>query len=121
MVFGTLPEHMAFKLFFCMFLDMDGAAWSRHGAFSAPHLCMHFVFVKASINMFIGAIVLPPMTSPTLFPLGVLWCSGHGQIGGEGGGADYLGQGVGGGRRRPPKHHLKFCMCQNDHVEHHAF
>ena len=23
--------------------------------FSAPHLCMHFVFVKASMNMFIGA------------------------------------------------------------------
>ena len=76
---------------------MDGAAWSRHGVFSAPHLCMHFVFVKASMNMFIGAIVLPPMTSPTLFPLGggaLQWAWANQ---GGGGGRRLLRAGGGGG------------------------
>ena len=69
-----------------------------------------------------GQIVIPPMTSPTLFPLGgnaPQWAWAN--RGGGGGRRLLRAGGWGGGRRRPFKYHLKFRMCKNDHVEHHAF
>ena len=81
-----------------LFLDMDGAAWSRHGVFSAPHFG-HAFCVCQGIHEYVypGQIVIPPMTSPTLFPLGggaLQWAWANQ---GGGGGRRLLRAGGGGG------------------------